>query len=179
MTKNRFQMHGVLRKLINKGRKIKDISYLKRFGNSYNNDERVLAAGYDNGDLKFFDLKMNQLLWDSNLKNGVVGLEFDRKDIIMNKLVATTLEGKFHVHDMRTLHPETGYAYLQEKAFGATIWGVKHLPQNRDIFSLLGGNGALNLYKYNYPNERSIKDSEGRMRGIVGSTEILNSKDLC
>lgn len=29
------------------------------FGNSYNNSERVLAAGYDNGDLKFFDLKMN------------------------------------------------------------------------------------------------------------------------
>lgn len=30
-----------------------------RFGNSYNNDERVLAAGYDNGDLKYFDLKSN------------------------------------------------------------------------------------------------------------------------
>jgi len=70
----------------------------------------VLAAGYDNGDLKFFDLKTNQLIWDSNLKNGVVGVEFDRKDIIMNKLVATTLEGKFHVHDLRTLHPETGFA---------------------------------------------------------------------
>jgi len=29
------------------------------FGNSYNNDERVIAAGYDNGDLKYFDLKTN------------------------------------------------------------------------------------------------------------------------
>jgi len=43
----------------------------------------------------------------------------------------------------------------------------------------MGGNGALNIYKYNYPNERSIKDSEGRQRGIVGSSEILNSKDIC
>lgn len=29
------------------------------FGNSYNNDERYLAAGYDNGDVKWFDLKTN------------------------------------------------------------------------------------------------------------------------
>jgi len=29
------------------------------FGNSYNNDERVIACGYDNGDLKLFDLRKN------------------------------------------------------------------------------------------------------------------------
>ena len=62
------------------------------------------------------------------------GLEFDRKDIIMNKLVATTLEGKFVVFDLRTLHHEFGYANLTEKAQPSTIWGVKHLPQNREIF---------------------------------------------
>ncbi len=87
-----------------------------------------MAAGYDNGDLKWFDLKTNQLTWETNLKNGICGLEFDRKDIIMNKLVATTLESRFHVFDLRTLHPETGYAELKESAFKATIWGVKHLP---------------------------------------------------
>jgi hypothetical protein len=27
------------------------------FGNSFNNDERCIAAGYDNGDLKIFDLR--------------------------------------------------------------------------------------------------------------------------
>ena len=27
------------------------------FGNSFNNDERNIAAGYDNGDLKIFDLR--------------------------------------------------------------------------------------------------------------------------
>ena len=57
----------------------------------------------ENQILKIFDLCKNELLWDTNLKNGVCGLEFDRKDIIMNKLVATTLEGNFHVFDMRTL----------------------------------------------------------------------------
>ena len=42
-------------------------------------------------------------------------MEFDRKDINMNKLVVTTLESKFHVFDMRTQHPQKGFASLTEK----------------------------------------------------------------
>lgn len=33
----------------------------------------------------------------------------------MNKLVATSLEGKFHVFDMRTQHPTKGFASVSEK----------------------------------------------------------------
>ena len=29
-------------------------------GNSYNDEERVVAAGYDNGDVKIFDLRTNR-----------------------------------------------------------------------------------------------------------------------
>jgi WD40 repeat protein len=29
------------------------------FGNAFNTEERCIAAGYDNGDVKLFDLKMN------------------------------------------------------------------------------------------------------------------------
>jgi len=42
-------------------------------------------------------------------------MEFDRKDINMNKLSATTLESKFHVYDMRTQHPTKGFASVTEK----------------------------------------------------------------
>jgi hypothetical protein len=45
----------------------------------------------------------------------VCGIEFDRKDISMNKMVATTLESKFYVFDVRTQHPKKGFAYLTEK----------------------------------------------------------------
>lgn len=38
-----------------------------------------------------------------------------RRDIEMNKLVATTLESRFTVYDMRTQHPESGFAHLTEK----------------------------------------------------------------
>ena len=42
-------------------------------------------------------------------------MEFDRKDIEGNKLVVTTLESQFHVYDLRTQHPQKGFASLCEK----------------------------------------------------------------
>ena len=42
-------------------------------------------------------------------------MEFDRKDIKMNKLVATTLESKMSLYDLRTQHPSKGFSTLTEK----------------------------------------------------------------
>ncbi len=86
----------------------------------------------------------------------------------MNKLGAATLEGKFSIFDLRTFNATQGYANLTESAQKATLWGIKHVPQNRDLFVTLGGNGALNLYKYHYPSQRSVKNSEGQDIGVIG-----------
>lgn len=40
-------------------------------GNAYNQEERVVCAGYDNGDIKLFDLRNMSLRWETNIKNGV------------------------------------------------------------------------------------------------------------
>lgn len=32
------------------------------FGNSYNDEERCVLAGYDNGDIKLFDLRFNKVV---------------------------------------------------------------------------------------------------------------------
>ncbi|XP_066599215.1 dynein axonemal assembly factor 10 [Prorops nasuta] len=146
------------------------------FGNSFNSVERAVLAGYDNGDIKMFDLKSMTVRWESNLKNGICSLEFDRKDIPMNKLVATTLESKLYLFDLKTQHPKKGFAYLSEKAHNSTIWLVKHLPQNREIFVTCGGGGSLCLWKYNYPEKRKEKDADGLEYGITGSlTPLQNS----
>mmetsp|Transcript_5286 Transcript_5286/g.10103 ORF Transcript_5286/g.10103 Transcript_5286/m.10103 type:complete len:358 (-) Transcript_5286:33-1106(-) len=147
------------------------------FGNSYDDEERCVCAGYDNGDIKLLDLRMNKIRWETNIKNGIVGLQFDRKDIKMNKLVATSLESSFYLFDMRTMHPEEGYAYMTVKAHKSTVWHARHTPQNRDVFMTTGGNGTLNLYKYNYPSQRAIKDSTtGEARGVMGTANLLNSR---
>ncbi|KAL5009083.1 hypothetical protein ScPMuIL_014664 [Solemya velum] len=154
------------------------------FGHAYNQHDRCVAAGYDNGDIKLFDLRKMALRWETNIKNGVCCLEFDRKDINMNKLVATTLESKFHVLDMRTQHPVKGFSSVSEKAsifitnliaHKSTVWLGRHLPQNRDIFITCGGSGSLNLWKYSYPANRVTKDSEGRDLGVAGTVNLLQN----
>jgi len=32
-------------------------------GNSFNDEERCVVAGYDNGDIKLFDLRTNKVWW--------------------------------------------------------------------------------------------------------------------
>lgn len=145
------------------------------FGHAFNQSDRCVCAGYDNGDIKLFDLRNMALQWETNIKNGVCGLEFDRKDISMNKLVATTLESKFHVFDVRTQHPTKGFACVTEKAHKSTIWGCKHLPQNRDVFMTLGGNGSLNLWKYIYPAKRVKEDENGTEMGVAGTVNLLQN----
>mmetsp|Transcript_10060 Transcript_10060/g.7553 ORF Transcript_10060/g.7553 Transcript_10060/m.7553 type:complete len:103 (+) Transcript_10060:771-1079(+) len=63
-------------------------------------------------------------------------------------------------------------------AHKSTIWGVRHLPQNRDLFATLGGNGCLNIYKYHYPTNRCIKDMDGIDVGVAGKVELLNEKQV-
>ena len=41
------------------------------FGNSHTDEERCIAAGYDNGDIKLFDLRTNTIRWEGNVNNGV------------------------------------------------------------------------------------------------------------
>ncbi|KAJ3130260.1 WD repeat-containing protein 92 [Nowakowskiella sp. JEL0407] len=152
------------------------------FGNSFNDEERVVCAGYENGDIKMFDLRNLSLIWETNVKNGVCSLQFDRKDIRMNKIVASTLESNIFAFDLRTHHPKEGFASVKTKEKdNTTVWAVRHLPQNRELFISSGGNGGLSLYKYNYPSKRSKPDSSHTPKneekqleiGVAGTIEQL------
>eukprot|EP00899_Mesostigma_viride_P010662 jgi/Mesvir1/19598/Mv09896-RA.2 len=149
------------------------------FGNSFNDEERCVLAGYDNGDVKMFDLRTGKQRWETNVGNGVCAVEFDRKDIAMNKFVAATLESSFNVFDARTLHPEKGFARVKEKCIhGSTVWTCKHLPQNRDIFMVGGGDGSISLYKYSYPSQRQLKDDKGVPYGVPGEVKLVGNRTL-
>lgn len=81
----------------------------------------------------------------------------------MNKLVATCLEGQFHVFDLKTRHPVNGFSFLTQNTTNSTVWGIKHNPFNRDLFGILNGDGHLGVYQYQYPEQRVGKDKEGRL----------------
>lgn len=121
------------------------------FGGCFNNDERNLGIGYDNGDIKLYDLRMDRLIYGENFKSGICSIEFDKKNIPLNKMAATTLDSKIYLFDLKNLEKNN---YLRcNKLIGevnnTTIWGIKFLPQNRNIFISMDGNGSLNIYKYN------------------------------
>jgi len=92
--------------------------------------------------------------------------------------VATTLDSRFRVFDMRTQHPTRGFAHVSERAHKATVWTARHLPQARDIFVTTGGNGGVNVYKYVYPDRRAEQDADGggAAHGVPGRLELLNAK---
>ena len=161
------------------------------FGDSYNSEERAVCAGYDNGDVKMIDLRNMSQRWETNVKNGVCDIEFDRKDIKMNKLAVSTLEGGLHVFDLRTQHAQKGFACVSEKNAGqalgtngiisgakSTVWAVKHLPQNRDIFVSCGGTGSIRLWQYHYPEKRTTTLSDGQLQGVAGSLEMLHATTI-
>jgi len=149
------------------------------FGNASSENERCVAAGYDNGDVKFFDFRTMSLRWETNIRNGVCHLQFDRKDISMNKLAVSCLESSLRIYDLRTYHPSEGYACLQtslEKK--STLWGSHFLPQNLEIFATCVGGGQVYLYRYSYPPQRRVADANGVDVGVAGKLEILNEKTV-
>ncbi|XP_034656596.1 WD repeat-containing protein 92 [Drosophila subobscura] len=161
------------------------------FGNTFNSEERIVAAGYDNGDLKLFDLRSLSVRWEATMKNGICGLEFDRRDIPMNKLVVTTLEGGLLIYDMRYQHPTKGFSYVEERNAGrgvgtngvisgpkATVWVARHLPQNRDIFLTGGGTGSIRLWQYEYPDKRVVEDADGNKTGVAGTLHMVSASTL-
>jgi len=143
------------------------------FGDSFDDHHRSVCAGYDNGDIKLLDLSTQELIWETNLGNGVCSLDFDRKDIKKNKLLCTTLESSFRVYDVRTFHKKAGFAHVAETAHESTIWKGHHLPSDRDQFVTCGGNGVVSLWQYEYPKKRELDG-----RGVAGQFKKRSSQKL-
>jgi len=157
------------------------------FGDSHDDTHRSLLAGYDNGDVKLFCLRTNKVRWETNVRNGVCGVEFDRRDIKMNKFLVSCLEAKVHAFDARTQHPTRGFAQhtlpvggdtARDQGGGLTVWGSRTLPQNRDVTAVLGGDGTLRLYRYRYPAPRRVEDADGVPMGVAGKLDLVAERNL-
>uniref|UniRef100_UPI00398F7B2B dynein axonemal assembly factor 10-like isoform X1 n=1 Tax=Pristiophorus japonicus TaxID=55135 RepID=UPI00398F7B2B len=147
------------------------------FGHACTQWDRCVCAGYDNGDIKLFDLRNMEVRWETNVKSGVCCVEFDGKDTSLNKLVATTLEGRVHVFNMQKYDTNTCFSCWSEKPYKFTAWTVRHLRQNRNIFVTSGGAGCLHLWKHNESStllERTDHEREGK----DSTTALLNSISL-
>ena len=94
------------------------------FGNSHNYGERCVGLGYDNGDIKIYDIRTSKLKWKTNLKYGISSIEFDKKDIPINKMIATTFESKLHVFDLVSNNPDFEFESINDANHNSTIWEI-------------------------------------------------------
>ena len=148
------------------------------FGNSHNYEERCIGLGYDNGDIKLYDIRTSKLKWKTNLKYGISSIEFDKKDIPINKMIATTFESKLHVFDLISNNPDFEFNSINDANHNSTIWGTKFLPQNKDIFISMDGNGVVNLYKYNNYDKKSNLDGNNIENEVKSTLSVLNTKEI-
>lgn len=129
------------------------------FGNSHNSHERFVCAGYDNGDLKIFDLRQISVFWETNVKYGICSTEFDQKNRALNRLAISTVEGNVQVVNFQKPQSQTGYSTLVKLdadrfaqsnglaiTLKPTVWSVRHLPQCTNLLAACGGSGSIKLW---------------------------------
>lgn len=136
------------------------------FANSYDRIERCVCAGFENGDIWVYDLCARRIRWQSNVRNGVCGLEANNKYGRLEKLVASTTYGGLNVFNFSDVTNEQPTVSCVSKSDAdewpniqrnhihdqshkqnpPTIWCVRHLPQNRNIFATCGGSGNLRIW---------------------------------
>ncbi|KAL5291146.1 WDR92.2 family protein [Megaselia abdita] len=153
------------------------------FGGSKNDFERCVAAGFDNGDLRLFDLRALKVIHEDNLGQGICGLQFDNKIGSMNRLVASTVNDGLRIYDLSSASPEVLFKKNPES--NSTIWTVQHLPQDQTKFATVEGNGNLRVWDHkSFKCESDIKlsskpivsfdwNSDFKGLGVVGSLDNI------
>ncbi|KAG0283673.1 hypothetical protein BGZ96_011935 [Linnemannia gamsii] len=135
-----------------------------------NDDEMLVVAGYDNGDLRVMDLRMGQAVFETNLQHGICSAELSPRrqgqaagSRSLSSLVATTLEGSMHVFDLvdgqfkamtSTNAGSNATATVTEETVAvqsgddSTLWQIRHVPQRPDILAVTDGGGYMHLYEH-------------------------------
>lgn len=117
------------------------------FGDAHNALDRCVVAGFDNGDLRLFDLRTLSERWATRMPRGVCCARFDATASPMNRLLVTMLEGRIAVFDMLAQHPTAGYAFATAQAtHGGTVWTGAIMPHNNRIIATGSGSGSLDLW---------------------------------
>ncbi|GIQ80841.1 hypothetical protein KIPB_001707 [Kipferlia bialata] len=153
-----------------------------RFGGCNGSDgQRTVAAGYDSGDLKLWDLRAMKVSWSHHFDNGIASLDFDKQEGEPNKLVLGTLEGRMISLDLQTLNPTTGYPFVSTKISnegkGSSVWAIKHAPNHPNLW-LSSWAGRLGVFEYKYPEQRSRTDPQMGKQGVAGTVNMVSDSIL-
>ncbi|OHT06639.1 WD-repeat protein [Tritrichomonas foetus] len=117
--------------------------------------DRTVIAGFDNGDVKLWDLRTSSVTWETNLRNGVVSLQLSDRTRSLNRLVCGCLSGQIVSFDLTDKPADKGYAsYTQKTKDTATVWVIQHCPQRKEVVATTGGSGELMIWR---KDKKSLK----------------------
>lgn len=134
--------------------------------------DRSVVAGFDNADLKMWDLRANAVSWETNLRNGIVSLDFSDKGPL-KRLVCGCLEGQIVTFDLTEKNETQGYmSHTQKISDSSTVWTVAHCPQFKDAFATTGASGNVAIWK---KEPKSLKST--RIATLPVSSQPVSSFD--
>ena len=114
--------------------------------------DRTVLAGFDNGDIKLWDLRASQVSWETNLRNGVVSCQFDQRTSPLKYVTIGCLSGQIVSFDLSEKPEGKGFASVTQKVKkdeSATVWVVQHCPQQKSIVATTGGSGEVMIWRRN------------------------------
>uniref|UniRef100_A0A1D2A1S6 Uncharacterized protein n=1 Tax=Auxenochlorella protothecoides TaxID=3075 RepID=A0A1D2A1S6_AUXPR len=125
-------------------------------GGAGTEQDRSVLAGRQDGTISLWDLRAGTLLWSGSMEGqGVCGLAFDRRGIVMNKAYAAGMGGRLATINLRPCQPDHGRALeVQQARMDSVLWGVAPLPQNREVLAVHAGDGSLSVHAYHYADSR-------------------------
>ncbi|KAG0348761.1 WD repeat-containing protein 92 [Podila humilis] len=136
-------------------------------------DDLLVAAGYDNGDIRVMDIAAGKVVFETSVGHGVCSVEFDRRKGMSPRLIATTMEGALHTfnltqgQDAVVSIPSTSTSFtnvleetlIVQKGDENTLWQARHVPQRPELLAVTDGGGNVHLYEHG--DEGSLTQSRG------------------
>ncbi|KAF9432419.1 hypothetical protein BGZ76_010834 [Entomortierella beljakovae] len=137
-------------------------------------DDLMIASGYDNGDIRVFDIRMGKPVFETNIKHGVCAVEFDKRQGKANSLIASTLEGKLHsfnlINGQFAAAGETTEEIISvQSGDDSTLWQARHIPQRPDIMMVTDCGGEIFMYQSGGENgpTKSLGSHKMSAQGIL------------
>mmetsp|Transcript_32664 Transcript_32664/g.44859 ORF Transcript_32664/g.44859 Transcript_32664/m.44859 type:complete len:343 (-) Transcript_32664:44-1072(-) len=116
------------------------------FGTSINKSDRSVCVGYDNGDIRLFDLRRNTLRWTANVLDGVCCLQFQNKFSEKTSLVAVT-KSKVSLFQIDHVTNDTNQPqnFVSQTPENLTIWSARYLSHG-NLLATTNQKGFFHLY---------------------------------
>lgn len=119
------------------------------FANAADTAGRCVIGAYENGNLNVYDLRTLKMVANAHTEHRVCSVECHGKYAKMGAVVCGTRQGSLQLYrfDDNLNHICCARQVHQEACAGSkTIWCVRHLPQNADIFGTCDGTGSVRLW---------------------------------